>query len=60
MNYVNLKVKFSNPFFFLFVCLKMSKTLSGKYYQENKQRLQKAAHERYQNLSKEEKEKLMK
>ena len=38
----------------------MSKTLSGKYYQENKQRLQKAAHERYQNLSKEEKEKLMK
>ena len=38
----------------------MSKTLSSKYYQENKQRLQKAAHERYQNLSKEEKEKLMK
>ena len=35
----------------------MSKTLSGKYYQENKQ---KAAHERYQNLSKEEKEKLIK
>ena len=60
MNYVNLKVKFSNPFCFLFICLNMSKTLSGKCYQENKERLQKAAHERYQNLSKEEKEKLIK
>ena len=35
----------------------MSKTLSGKYYQENKKRLQKKARERYQNLSKGEKEK---
>ena len=35
----------------------MSKNLSGKYYQENKERLQKKACERYQNLSKEEKEK---
>ena len=35
----------------------MSKNLSAKYYQENKERLQKKAHERYQNLSKEEKEK---
>ena len=35
----------------------MSKNLSGKYYQENKERVQKKAHERYQNLSKEEKEK---
>ena len=35
----------------------MSKTLSAKYYQENKERLQKKAFERYQNLSKEEKEK---
>ena len=25
--------------------------MSGKYYQENKERLQKKAHERYQNLS---------
>ena len=33
----------------------MSKHLSGKYYQENKERLQKKACERYQNLSKEEK-----
>ena len=30
----------------------------SKYYQENKERLQKEAHERYQNLSKEEKEKM--
>ena len=35
----------------------MSKNLSAKYYQENKERLQKKASERYQNLSKEEKEK---
>ena len=34
----------------------MSKTLSAKYYQENKERLQKEARERYKNLSKEEKE----
>ena len=37
--------------FFSWVCIKMSKTLSGKYYQENKDC------KRYQNLSKEEKEK---
>ena len=35
----------------------MSKNLSAKYYQENKERLQKKPRERYQNLSKEEKEK---
>ena len=36
----------------------MSKTLLAKYYQENKERLQKKkARERYQNLSKEEEEK---
>ena len=35
----------------------MSKNLSSNYYQENKERLQKKARERYQNLSKEEKEK---
>ena len=34
----------------------MSKTLPAIYYQENKERLRKKAHERYQNLSKEEKE----
>ena len=35
----------------------MPKNLSAKYYQENKERLQKKARKRYQNLSKEEKEK---
>ena len=30
----------------------MSKNLSAKYYQENKERLQKKSRERYQNLSK--------
>ena len=35
----------------------MSKTLSTKYYQENKEWLQKNGCERHQNLSKEEKEK---
>ena len=34
----------------------MSKSLSAKRYQENKERLQIKARERYQNLSKEEKE----
>ena len=33
----------------------MSKDLLAKYYQENKERLQKKACERYQSLSKEEK-----
>ena len=36
--------------------MKMSKSLSAKYYQKNKERLQKKPCERYQNLSKEEKE----
>ena len=31
----------------------MSKNLSAKYYQDNKERLQRKARERYQNLSKE-------
>ena len=35
----------------------MSKNLSAKYYLENKRRLQKKAHERCQNLSKDENEK---
>ena len=35
----------------------MPKTLSAKYYQENKEIIQKKAHKRYQNLSKEEKQK---
>ena len=35
----------------------MPKNLSGKYYPEKKERLQKKARERYQSFSKEEKEK---
>ena len=35
----------------------MSKDISTKYYQNNKERLQKKTRERYQSLSKEEKEK---
>ena len=35
----------------------MSKNFSAKYYQETKERLQRKARERHQNLSKEEKEK---
>ena len=35
----------------------MSKNLSAKHYQENKERLQKISRERYQNPSKKEKEK---
>ena len=35
----------------------MSKDSSAKYYQNNKERLQKKARERYQSLSKGEKEK---
>ena len=35
----------------------MSKTLSARYYQENIEKLQQKARERYQNLPKEEKEK---
>ena len=42
---------------FFFIYIKISKNLSAKYYQENKERLRTKARERYQNLSKEEKEK---
>ena len=40
-----------------FTYLKMSKESSAKYYQSNKERLRKKTHERYQSLSKGEKEK---
>ena len=43
MNYVNVKVEFLNPFVhkcFSCVYIKMTNTLSAKYYQENKERLQ--------------------
>ena len=42
---------------FLFICIKISKNLSAKYHQENKERLQKKPCEKYQSFSKEEKEK---
>ena len=44
-------------FIIFFHVFKKSKNLSAKYYQENEERLEKKARERYQNLSKEEKEK---
>ena len=40
-----------------FIYIKTSKNLSAKYFQENKERLQKKARERYKNISKEENEK---
>ena len=48
---------FINIFIFFFIYLKMSKNLLVRYYQENKERLQKRDRKRYQNLSKEEQEK---
>ena len=55
MTFLNLLI---NPFFYnLFFFFHRYKNLSVKYYQENKERLQKKARERYQNLSKEETEK---
>ena len=59
--FLNLSI---NPFFYkfhpffliiFFIYMKMSKNLSATYYQENKERLQKRARERYENLSKEKK-----
>ena len=43
--------------YIIFIYIKMSKDSSAKYYQNNKERLQKKSCERYQSLSKEEKEK---
>ena len=63
MNYLSVEVKFLNLFInFFFIkfscaCIKISKTLSAKHYQKNKERLHKNACKRYQSLSKEEKEK---
>ena len=42
--------------FFLHIYIIIPKDLSAKYYQDNKERLQKKAHERYQSLFKEEKQ----
>ena len=43
-------------FFFFHIYIKISKNIWAKYYQKNKERLQKKAHERYQNLSTKEQE----
>ena len=51
-----ISLQFSLWLFFMYI--KMSKNLSDKYYQENKERLQKKAWEGYQNLSDDEKQKL--
>ena len=48
---------FKKLFFNSLIYTKMSKNLSAKYYQENKEKMQKKARERCQNLFKEEKEK---
>ena len=45
-------------YFIFFFIIFSSKHLSAKYYQENKERLQKNACEKYQNLSKEETKKV--
>ena len=47
----------SNFFVFFFTYINMFKDSSAEYYQNNKERLQKKVRERYQSLSKEEKEK---
>ena len=41
-------------FYIFFIYVKISKNLSAKYYQENKERLLKKSRERYENLSKDE------
>ena len=52
------QIVFINFFYnFSFTFIRMSKNSSAKYYQDNKETLQRKARERYQSLSKEEKEK---
>ena len=58
--YIFQEICFLHSFLFLliyifFIWIKLSKNLSAKYYQENKERPQKKARKRYQNLSEEEK-----
>ena len=75
MNYEKTLTGFSNLLIFSFKYIKMSKTSSAKYYQDNKERLQKNpwkisvflkkkkkrqyGRERYKNLSEDEKRKLI-
>ena len=44
-------------FLLFFIYIKISKTLSAKYHQKNKERRQEKARKRYQNRSKKEEEK---
>ena len=53
--FYNFFDKFFLYFFFLYISIKMSKNLSAKYYQENKERFQKKLMKDVKNLSKEEK-----
>ena len=62
MNYINHDKIYLQHFyvfynFFFYIYIKISKDSSGKHYQNNKELLLKKAGERYQKLSKEEKEK---
>ena len=54
LNKLNFYINF---FIYFLTYMKMSKESSAKYYEDNKEKLQKKALERYQSLSKEEKEK---
>ena len=54
LNKLNFYINF---FIYFLTYMKMSKDSSAKYYEDNKEKLQKKALERYQSLSKEEKEK---
>ena len=57
MAYEKRQTRQTHIYIFFFRYINLSKNSSPKYYQKNKERLQKMARERYQNLSKEEKEK---
>ena len=60
MNYANrYKIDLQNFYAYLYFLtyIKVPTDSSAKYYQNNKERLQKKARERYQSFSKDEKEK---
>ena len=44
-------------YIYIYIYIYIYKCLTAKYYHENKERLQRKARERYQNISEEEKEK---
>ena len=53
----SLKPFFSIIFYITFLYIKISKNSSAKFYQKSKRKLQKVAHERYQDLSEQDKNK---